>query len=236
MEREVTGVYITGHPLDEYEAELSKLEVNSQVLQGLSEEADGGMAWDQKLVSMGGIVAERKLKATKSGTMMAFVQLEDMYGLTEVLVFPKVYDRVGHLLSQDAAVLLTGRLSVREEESPKLLLDSVRPLGGGEAASRPAAAREGGRPQTLHQVPGRPARGGARHPAANAGEHPRDPRQRRNGPRPARAAEVLGGRGLRLLPSGEPFGGEERRIQIDGHRGGRKHESPGALHRHPLLQ
>ena len=137
MEREVTGVYITGHPLDEYEAELSKLEVNSQVLQGLSEEADGGMAWDQKLVSMGGIVAERKLKATKSGTMMAFVQLEDMYGLTEVLVFPKVYDRVGHLLSQDAAVLLTGRLSVREEESPKLLLDSVRPLGGGEAALDP---------------------------------------------------------------------------------------------------
>ena len=138
MEREVTGVYITGHPLDEYEAELSKLEVNSQVLQGLSEEAGGGMAWDQKLVSMGGIVAERKLKATKSGTMMAFVQLEDMYGLTEVLVFPKVYDRVGHLLNQDAAVLLTGRLSVREEESPKLLLDSVRPLGGGEAAPAPA--------------------------------------------------------------------------------------------------
>ena len=138
MEREVTGVYITGHPLDEYEAELSKLEVNSQVLQGLSEEADGGMAWDQKLVAMGGIVAERKLKATKSGTMMAFVQLEDMYGLTEVLVFPKVYDRVGHLLNQDAAVLLTGRLSVREEESPKLLLDSVRPLGGGEAAPAPA--------------------------------------------------------------------------------------------------
>ena len=89
MEREVTGVYITGHPLDEYEAELSKLEVNSQVLQGLSEEADGGMAWDQKLVSMGGIVAERKLKATKSGTMMAFVQLEDMYGLTKCWSFPR---------------------------------------------------------------------------------------------------------------------------------------------------
>ena len=142
MEREVTGVYITGHPLDEYEAELSKLEVNSQVLQSLSEEADGGMGWDQKLVSMGGIVAERKLKATKSGTMMAFVQLEDMYGVTEVLVFPRVYDRVGHLLSQDAAVLLTGRLSVREEESPKLLLDSVRPLGGGEAASDPPPRAE----------------------------------------------------------------------------------------------
>ena len=142
MEREVTGVYITGHPLDEYEAVLSKLEVDSQALQSLSEEADGGMSWDQKLVTMGGIVAERKVKATKSGTMMAFVQLEDMYGLTEVLVFPKVYDRVGHLLTQDAPVLLTGRLSVREEESPKLLLDSVRPLGGGEAAFAPQKAQE----------------------------------------------------------------------------------------------
>ena len=138
MEREVTGVYITGHPLDEYEAVLSKLEVDSQALQSLSEEADGGMSWDQKLVTMGGIVAERKVKATKSGTMMAFVQLEDMYGLTEVLVFPKVYDRVGHLLTQDAPVLLTGRLSVREEESPKLLLDSVRPLSG-ESAEAPRA-------------------------------------------------------------------------------------------------
>ena len=138
MEREVTGVYITGHPLDEYEAVLSKLEVDSQALQSLSEEADGGMSWDQKLVTMGGIVAERKVKATKSGTMMAFVQLEDMYGLTEVLVFPKVYDRVGHLLTQDAPVLLTGRLSVREEESPKLLLDSVRPLDG-ESAEAPRA-------------------------------------------------------------------------------------------------
>ena len=142
MEREVTGVYITGHPLDEYEAVLSKLEVDSQALQSLSEAADGGMSWDQKLVTMGGIVAERKVKATKSGTMMAFVQLEDMYGLTEVLVFPKVYDRVGHLLNQDAPVLLTGRLSVREEESPKLLLDSVRPLDGGEAAFAPQKAQE----------------------------------------------------------------------------------------------
>ena len=212
MEREVTGVYITGHPLDEYEAVLSKLEVDSQALQSLSEEADGGMSWDQKLVTMGGIVAERKVKATKSGTMMAFVQLEDMYGLTEVLVFPKVYDRVGHLLTQDAPVLLTGRLSVREEESPKLLLDSVRPLDGGEAAFAPQKAQEV-RPSTSStSSAGRAARGGAGHFAADAGQHPRHPRQRRNRPRPARAAEVLGGRGLRLLPPGEPFGGEERRI------------------------
>ena len=139
MEREVTGVYISGHPLDEYEKALSRLEVNSRFLAGLSEEADGGMAWDQKMVEMGGIIAERKLKATKSGTMMAFVQLEDMYGATEVLVFPKVYDRVGGMLVPDAAVLLAGRLSVREEETPKLLLETARPLDGAAVAEAPAA-------------------------------------------------------------------------------------------------
>ena len=86
------------------------------------------MSWDQKTVRMGGIIAEKKMKAARSGNMMAFVQLEDMYGVTEVLVFPKVYERVSHLLNQDAPVVMTGKLSIREEEAPKLLLDRVAPL------------------------------------------------------------------------------------------------------------
>ena len=134
MEKEMTGVYISGHPLDQYRQTLNALPVNSRFLAGLSEEADGGMQWDQKTVAMGGIVAERKLKAVKSGNLMAFLQLEDLYGTTEVLVFPKVYDRVGHLIPKDAPVLLTGRLSVREEETPKLLLERAQPLGERESA------------------------------------------------------------------------------------------------------
>ena len=236
MEREVTGVYITGHPLDEYEAVLSKLEVDSQALQSLSEAADGGMSWDQKLVTMGGIVAERKVKATKSGTMMAFVQLEDMYGLTEVLVFPQgVRPRGAPAHAGCAGAFDRPPLRARggiAQAAPWIRCarwTAARPL-------LPPQKSAGGRPQALHQVPGRPARGGAGHFAADAGQHPRHPRQRRNRPRPARAAEVLGGRGLRLLPSGEPFGGEKRRIQIDGHRGGKSMKTPGAVHRHPLLQ
>jgi DNA polymerase-3 subunit alpha len=129
MEKETTGVYISGHPLDAYADQLSKLPVNARFLESLAEEApDGGMSWDQKVVRMGGIIAEKKLKAARSGNMMAFVQLEDMYGVTEVLVFPKVYERVSHLLNQDAPVVMTGKLSIREEESPKLLLDRVAPL------------------------------------------------------------------------------------------------------------
>ena len=128
MEKETTGVYISGHPLDEYASQLNKLRVNFQFLEELSEAPDGGMSYDQKVVRMGGLIAEKRMKATKSGGMMAFVQLEDMYGVTEVLVFPKVYERVGAQLVQDSAVVMTGRLSVREEETPKLLLERVAPL------------------------------------------------------------------------------------------------------------
>ncbi|MBQ8963854.1 MAG: DNA polymerase III subunit alpha, partial [Clostridia bacterium] len=128
METETTGVSISGHPLAAYAGQLSKLTVNAGTLEALSEAPDRGMSWDQKPVRMGGIVAEIKLKATRSGNMMAFVQLEDMVGTTEVLVFPKVYERVAPQLSQDAPVVLAGKLSVREDESPKLLLDNVAPL------------------------------------------------------------------------------------------------------------
>ncbi len=130
MEREMTGVYISGHPLDEYARELAALEVNSRFLGELSERADHGMAYDQRTVRMGGLIAEKKMKAAKSGNMMAFVQLEDLYGVTEVLVFPKVYERVSAMLQLNEPVLMTGKLSVREEEDAKLLLDRVAPLRG----------------------------------------------------------------------------------------------------------
>ncbi len=134
MEKEVTGVYISGHPLDEYAEELNRLEINSRFLASLAEESpDGGMSMDQMTVRMGGLIAERRLKAARSGNMMAFVQLEDLYGVTEVLVFPRVYERVSHMLGQDEAVLMTGKLSIREEEAPKLLLDGVAPLKGAPA-------------------------------------------------------------------------------------------------------
>ena len=128
MEKETPGVYISGHPLDEYAEQLGRLKVNAQFLSELADAPDGGMSWDRKTVRMGGLIAEKKMKATKNGGMMAFVQLEDMYGVTEVLVFPKVCEREGAQLEQDAAVVMTGKLSVREEEAPKLLMERVAPL------------------------------------------------------------------------------------------------------------
>ena len=77
---------------------------------------------------MGGILTETRQKATKSGGLMGFVTLEDLTGSIESLVFPKVLERVGHALIADTPVILSGRLSIREEDDPKLLLDRVDPL------------------------------------------------------------------------------------------------------------
>ncbi|MBR0368358.1 MAG: DNA polymerase III subunit alpha [Clostridia bacterium] len=138
MEKETTGVYISGHPLDTYADRLDKLSVNAQTLAALAEASDHGMSQDQKMVRMGGLIAEKKMKATRSGGMMAFVQLEDMYGVTEVLVFPKVYDRVSAQLVEDAVVVMTGRLSVREDEAPKLLLENVVPIADMDTLDDPS--------------------------------------------------------------------------------------------------
>lgn len=145
MEKETTGVYISGHPLDEYTEELSRLAVSSRLLEELSEsDPEALMRYDQRSVAMGGLIAEKRMKATKNGSMMAFVQLEDLYGVTEVLVFPKTYERVSAMLVPETAVLMQGRLSVREDEAPKLLLESVQPLKGAKPAPERAPRRERG--------------------------------------------------------------------------------------------
>lgn len=128
MEREMTGVYISGHPLDEVADLLrSGFTTVADVLE-LSETEDHGQEYDGVQVSMAGILTATKGKVTKKGSMMGFFTLEDLTGQLEGLVFPKVYERYAPLLSVDALVVADGKLSFREEEEPKLLVDSVRPL------------------------------------------------------------------------------------------------------------
>ena len=129
MEKEMTGVYITGHPLDEYRDALSHMNVNAQYLSTLAEEhEDHGLSLDGSNAVMAGIILEKKTKATRKGDMMAFITLEDLYGSTEMLIFPKTYEKYRHLLEPDTLVSIYGHLSVREDEPAKLLADAVLPL------------------------------------------------------------------------------------------------------------
>jgi len=164
MEKEVVGMYITGHPLAQFEEELRRR--TTSAIGALSELPN------HSEVVVGGIVAGLKQHITKKGDRMAFVTLEDATGSVEVTVFPSVYERCRALLHADGIVLVEGRVSVQEEQ-PKVLADNVRTVEKEADAPgdvEPAAEEE----QDAVEVP---VMGAARELAAAraaAGEAPED--------------------------------------------------------------
>lgn len=151
LEKEIAGVYITGHPLDDYRDVLGKLPFSTADLDGLEEREDRGLSLDGQIVDMGGILTEVKGKATKKGAYMGFITLEDLTGQIECLVFPKVYERYQGMMAVDDLVVLHGRLSIREEEAPKLLVEKLIPLEAWHPEESAHAAPMG--PSTARPVP-----------------------------------------------------------------------------------
>ncbi|MEG6613271.1 DNA polymerase III subunit alpha [Pseudoclostridium thermosuccinogenes] len=136
MEKEMLGLYISGHPLSEYENEI-KAQVtlySSDLNENMpGDEVEFGMTdirniSDGMPVIVGGIITGKKTKTTKNNNIMAFVTLEDNYGSMEIIVFPAVLERYASLLKEENIVLVHGRISVKEEEAPKIICDEVRPL------------------------------------------------------------------------------------------------------------
>ncbi|MBQ8072719.1 MAG: DNA polymerase III subunit alpha [Clostridia bacterium] len=149
MEKEATGVYMSGHPLDEWRDALQHTSFQTSELAEIEDAPDHGMSQDGRQVEIGGILTAIKGKATKKGDYMAFVTIEDMTGQMECLVFPRVFERYQALLQEDAVVVMEGRLSVREEEAPKLLAERITAIaewarkkenGTRETATAPARA------------------------------------------------------------------------------------------------
>lgn len=133
MEKQTTGVYISGHPLEEYADTLSQYTFRASSLVQLADEArlQEALAYDGQSVRMAGMLVGIRTKVTKSGQQMAFVQVEDMTGVFEAIVFPTAYARIGRTLVKDMPVVLEGRLSVREDEAPRLIVEAVTPLTQG---------------------------------------------------------------------------------------------------------
>ncbi|HML38480.1 MAG TPA: DNA polymerase III subunit alpha, partial [Bacillota bacterium] len=132
MEKEMLGVYITGHPLSDYAEKIEKIStVTSEDL--AHAEADGGVQ-DGMAVTMAGMISSKKTLITKKNKMMAFIQLEDLYGTTEVIVFPNVYEAALGVLKNDKVVAIRGTVNFKEDEEPKLLADrilDINDFGGG---------------------------------------------------------------------------------------------------------
>lgn len=134
MEKEMLGLYVSGHPLSEFEEEIKRqatlFSTDLNTLQdegGESAEELKGIS-DGMSVVVGGIIAEKKTKTTKSNNMMAFITLEDMYGPMEVIIFPTILEKYSSLIQKENIVLINGRISVKEEENPKIICDEVRTI------------------------------------------------------------------------------------------------------------
>lgn len=122
MENEIAGMYLSGHPMDEY-TEFSRIMKADRTGEIISN--DSGLYFDGKKVSIVCIVSKVKTQLTKNNKMMAFVNVEDRYGSMEVVVFPNVYEKFAVFLSDGNAVVIRGALNFKENEEPKLICDSI---------------------------------------------------------------------------------------------------------------
>ncbi|MGI1691447.1 DNA polymerase III subunit alpha [Thermoanaerobacter uzonensis] len=129
MEKETLGLYISGHPLEEYVDYIPKI-TNATTLdfKVSEEEMFQPKLQDNQEVVIAGVIATKKIKFTKSNNMMAFVTIEDLYGTVEVIVFPTVYEKYSSIIKEDSPVVIRGKVSLKEEEEPKILCDEIKPL------------------------------------------------------------------------------------------------------------
>ena len=147
QEKEMLGVYITEHPLEEYRQRIEKsVTVTSQDLADvLDSETSEGMhsfVTDGMHAVMAGIITGKKTLITKNNNMMAFVDMEDLYGTVEVVVFPNIYEKFGNLVAEDRIVSIAGTINFKEGEMPKLLADRIVDIRELEAVSGGSQARE----------------------------------------------------------------------------------------------
>ena len=122
MENEIAGMYLSGHPMDEYDkfAILMKADRTGEIISN-----ESGLYFDGKKVSVVCIISRVKTQLTKNNKMMAFVNIEDRYGTMEVVIFPNVYEKYAFYLNDGNVLIVRGTLNFKENEEPKLICDSI---------------------------------------------------------------------------------------------------------------
>ena len=151
MEKETTGLYLTGHPMDEYRDLAKRFQAApiGGVLSDFEQESGPSAYRDGQRLTLAGVVTASKTKTTRNNTLMAYVTLEDDTGSLEMLVFARVLAECGPYLKENMPILAEGRISVRDEKAPQLMCDRVRPLEQAGTAA-PAASEEGGKAKKLY--------------------------------------------------------------------------------------
>jgi DNA polymerase-3 subunit alpha len=160
MEHEVTGLYLTGHPMDEYKDAIRKLGAVSigRILADAAQlsaeengEADTALRdtaprefRDNQTVTLAGVISAVKTKTTKNNSLMAYITLEDGTGSMELLAFQRALDQGGSYVRENLPVYITGKLSYRDEKEPQLVVDTIRPLSDLDPMPGEEVRRENG--------------------------------------------------------------------------------------------
>ncbi|MCQ4636363.1 DNA polymerase III subunit alpha [Anaerovorax odorimutans] len=149
LEKEMLGVYISDHPLKEYEDQIGKMiNVTAEDLAHVADQEETGevpaagagpVLFDGMRATMAGIINSKKTLMTRNNKMMAFVDMEDLYGNVEMVVFPNVYERCSQLIREDALVVVKGSINFKEGELPKLLANEVLDLKETSQGAKTAA-------------------------------------------------------------------------------------------------
>lgn len=128
FEKEVLGIYISGHPLEEYAQSLTKnvTAVSSDFY--IEERMNEARVKDNEKVIIGGMITSKTVKSTKNNQLMAYITMEDLVGSVEVIIFPRDYERYQKYLSVDQKVYIRGRVSALEEQQAKLICENIIPF------------------------------------------------------------------------------------------------------------
>ena len=125
FEKEVLGIYVSGHPLEEY-LELWERNITARTADfRLDDETGQTKVMDGAVVTIGGMISEKKIKYTKTEKVMAFLTVEDLVGGVEVIVFPKDYEKYSSILTEDQKVFIQGRVSLEEDKDGKLICQKI---------------------------------------------------------------------------------------------------------------
>lgn len=128
FEKEVLGIYLSGHPLEEYMDKMKK-SVTANALDFIREEETGAIkVQDNAHVIVGGIITAKTVKFTRNNKAMAFITVEDLTGNVEVIIFPKDYERYSRFLNEDAKVFVVGHATVEDEQNGKIICERIIPF------------------------------------------------------------------------------------------------------------
>ena len=129
-EKEVTGLYLSGHPMDEYRAVAKKFGAVSigNITEDFQLETGPEHFKDNQNVTIAGLVESARTRTTKNNTLMSYIRLEDDTGGIELIAFQRALEQSGNYLTENSAILVKGKISVRDEKEPQIMIDTVVPL------------------------------------------------------------------------------------------------------------